>query len=200
MENVALQQKSYQTNIFEGFDASRAVDGGLSYSLYSGSCTHTHNTANAYWEVDLADRLRDVELYVGLTKSNYQRYGYHKGVVGSDYTFQLAESVIGQWVRITRILSVVDYLTLCEVQVFAFNAAKSKLSRESKGYTNTKVTQRDTNHIDSTSNDDSKISSSCVHCAEQIRVEKVSQLQSGQHIAVQGRNSLHMMKRRREKK
>ncbi|XP_053392100.1 fucolectin-like [Mercenaria mercenaria] len=142
MENVALRQKAYQTNIYQGLDASRAVDRGSSYSHYSGSCAHTYSTANAYWEVDLgrkyfidhvtifnrqdwiSDRLRDVELYVGLTKSNYQRYGYHKGVVGLVYTFELAESVIGQWVRITRIPSVVDYLTLCEVQVFAFNAAK----------------------------------------------------------------------------
>ncbi|XP_052267421.1 uncharacterized protein LOC127869130 [Dreissena polymorpha] len=63
------------------------------------------------------DRLRDVELYVGLSEAGVQsREGFHPGEVGVSYTFELATPVYGQWVRIT-LSTPNDVLTLCEVKV-----------------------------------------------------------------------------------
>jgi hypothetical protein len=61
-----------------------------------------------------------VELYIGLKTETYKQYGFHEGEVGLTYTFQLENVAIGRWVRITTIPSVIDYLTLCEVQVFGY--------------------------------------------------------------------------------
>ncbi|KAH3780813.1 hypothetical protein DPMN_158635 [Dreissena polymorpha] len=61
------------------------------------------------------DRLRDVELYVGLSEAGFQsREGFHPGEIGVSCTFELATPVYGQWVRITR-STPNDVLTLCEV-------------------------------------------------------------------------------------
>ncbi|XP_053379429.1 fucolectin-like [Mercenaria mercenaria] len=139
LENLALNKEAYETH---GATAGRAVDGGLSQYYPHGSCTHTSSDANIYWEVNLGskifidhvtiynrgdccgERLRDVELYIGYGKNSYRLYGFHEDVVGSVYTFELKNVVFGQWVRITRLPSVIDYLTLCEVQVFGYNAAQ----------------------------------------------------------------------------
>ncbi|KAH3879066.1 hypothetical protein DPMN_002967 [Dreissena polymorpha] len=62
-------------------------------------------------------RLRDVELYVGLSEAGLQsREGFHPGEIGVSYTFELATPVYGEWVRITR-STPNDVLTLCEVEV-----------------------------------------------------------------------------------
>ncbi|XP_053376415.1 pentraxin fusion protein-like [Mercenaria mercenaria] len=153
-ENLALGKKAYQSSdLHKGF-ADKAVDGGLSQTFSDGSCTHTNDDANSYWEVDLGkhffidhvtiynrrdvpdpNRLRHVELYIGCGTSNYKRYGYYGGVVGSRHTFNLTQPAVGQWVRITRIPSVADFLSLCEVQVFGWNAADSyfRINEDKKG-------------------------------------------------------------------
>ena len=74
----------------------------------------------------MAYRLRDVELYIGLKTKTFKQYGFHKGVVGATYTFELAKAVHGQFVRITRSPSIIDILTLCEVQVMGSNTFQSK--------------------------------------------------------------------------
>lgn len=65
------------------------------------------------------DRLRDVELYIGIDTDDYRLNGFHHGTIGAIYTFRLKNPVIGKWVRITRLPSVNEYLTLCEVQVYS---------------------------------------------------------------------------------
>ncbi|XP_053383786.1 pentraxin fusion protein-like [Mercenaria mercenaria] len=136
---LALHKIAYQSST--KVPADLAVDGGLSQHYFHGSCTHTSDyeiAAGTYWEVDLCgkafihhvtiynredccgDRLRDVELYIGNERRSYRLVGFHKGVVGSVYTFELENDVFGQWVRITRIPSVIDILALCEVQVFGY--------------------------------------------------------------------------------
>jgi hypothetical protein len=67
-----------------------------------------------------------VELYIGLKTETYKIYGFHEGEVGLTYTFQLEKIVLGRWVRITTIPSVIDFLTLCEVQVFGYDNFQCK--------------------------------------------------------------------------
>ncbi|XP_060567410.1 fucolectin-like [Ruditapes philippinarum] len=137
--NLALNKTARQSDVQGGRFAALAVDGGLSQHMMAGSCTHTSARADAFWEVDLgkayfinhviiynrgdccSNRLREVELYIGLKTETYKIYGFHEGVVGPTYTFQLENTVLGRWVRITRIPSVIDYLSLCEVQVFGYD-------------------------------------------------------------------------------
>ncbi|XP_060567409.1 fucolectin-6-like [Ruditapes philippinarum] len=136
--NLALNKNARQSDVQGGRYAALAVDGGLSQHMGDNSCTHTTARADAFWEVDLgrayfidhviiynradccSNRLREVELYIGLKTETYKQYGFHEGVVGPTYTFQLENVALGRWVRITTIPSVIDYLTLCEVQVFGY--------------------------------------------------------------------------------
>jgi hypothetical protein len=72
------------------------------------------------------ERLRHVELYIGSKTQTYKKYGFHEGVMGLVYTFELEHTVFGRWVRITRSPSVTDKLTLCEVQVFGYDNSQCK--------------------------------------------------------------------------
>ncbi|KAL4218926.1 hypothetical protein ACF0H5_021513 [Mactra antiquata] len=65
-------------------------------------------------------RLKDVELYIGISRSSYILRKFQSGLIGSSYTFHLSPEVEGRWVKITRTIDVdYEHLQLCEVQVFA---------------------------------------------------------------------------------
>jgi hypothetical protein len=73
-------------------------------------------------------RLRDIELYIGPSRNEYTRYGFYEGVLpkGIIHTFNLTNTVFGQWVRITRSESVVEFFELCEVEVYGYPSAYRK--------------------------------------------------------------------------
>lgn len=61
--NLALKKPTRQSSTIEGAPGARAVDGNRDGNFFAGSVTHTDNTANAWWEVDLGgvkriDRIR----------------------------------------------------------------------------------------------------------------------------------------------
>ena len=63
LENLALQGTASQSSLFSNraeFIASNAIDGDLSGTVASGSITHTHNEAQAWWEIDLG-RVVDID-------------------------------------------------------------------------------------------------------------------------------------------
>ena len=51
---MALGRYAYQTSTFDGFGASRAVDGNTNTVLTQGSCTHTDNEYKPWWRVTLS--------------------------------------------------------------------------------------------------------------------------------------------------
>lgn len=49
----AINAQASQINTAHGGNADRAIDGNAASSWHSRSCTHTHNTHNPWWQVDL---------------------------------------------------------------------------------------------------------------------------------------------------
>ena len=55
-QNVALNKTARQSSFYESKgDADHAVDGNRSQMYNDGSCTHTLDDYNPFWEVDLDD-------------------------------------------------------------------------------------------------------------------------------------------------
>jgi thiol-activated cytolysin len=54
---MALGKPAYQSSTHFGSVADRAVDGNLSQSTTDNSCFHTQYDTNAYWEVDLGEKV-----------------------------------------------------------------------------------------------------------------------------------------------
>ncbi|XP_060571304.1 uncharacterized protein LOC132729544 isoform X1 [Ruditapes philippinarum] len=147
LENKALGKQAFMSSTGGDKVADRAVDGDVSQDSADNSCFLTKNETNAYWEVDLGDkmfidhvtlysrknvndslsarRLRDIELYIGPSRNEYTLYGFYEGTLpkGIIHTFNLTNTVFGQWVRITRSESVVERFELCEVEVYAYPSA-----------------------------------------------------------------------------
>jgi hypothetical protein len=118
-----------QTSTGWGGPASKAVDGNSASNYPSGSCTHTHRHQGAWWQVNLGSsqsvqkvkvtnrgdccgsRLNGFNVIVGSTTcaSNVQ--------ISQGQTKEVACSATGSTVKIQ--LRGNDYLTLCEVGVFA---------------------------------------------------------------------------------
>ncbi|KAH3790822.1 hypothetical protein DPMN_169030 [Dreissena polymorpha] len=137
--NVALRKPAYQTDtdpVCSAY-AIRAVDGDESQLFSQGSCTHPYRS-HSNWEVDFegiyvignvkiynrrsgdwSHLLRDVEVYVGMTRNGTNRLiGFHPGEVDLTVSFDLQTIVYGRWVRITRRSLTQPYpLCLCEVKV-----------------------------------------------------------------------------------
>ncbi len=52
--NLAENKTAFQQTTYLSYDASLAVDGGLSTNAYDNSCTHTSNVnTRPWWAVDL---------------------------------------------------------------------------------------------------------------------------------------------------
>ncbi|XP_060571300.1 uncharacterized protein LOC132729539 isoform X1 [Ruditapes philippinarum] len=147
LENKAHGKQAYMSSTGGDKVAERAVDGDVSQDAADNSCFLTKTETNAYWEVDLGDkmfidhvtlysrknvddllsarRLRDIELYIGPSRNAYTLYGFYEGTLpkGIIHTFNLTNTVFGQWVRITRSESVVERFELCEVEVYGYPPA-----------------------------------------------------------------------------
>ncbi|KAL4218925.1 hypothetical protein ACF0H5_021512 [Mactra antiquata] len=44
-----------------------------------------------------SERLKDVELYIGISRSSYILRKFQSGLIGSSYTFHLSPEVEGRW-------------------------------------------------------------------------------------------------------
>ncbi|XP_055506151.1 fucolectin-5-like [Leucoraja erinacea] len=53
MENLALRGTPTQSGTHGGGKASNAIDGHNSWNAEGGFCTHTGNSANPWWRIDL---------------------------------------------------------------------------------------------------------------------------------------------------
>ena len=51
--NIALRKSTRQSSIVAGALSSKAVDGNIDQDYYAGSCTHTNDVHEPWWEVDL---------------------------------------------------------------------------------------------------------------------------------------------------
>ncbi|XP_060571305.1 uncharacterized protein LOC132729544 isoform X2 [Ruditapes philippinarum] len=107
LENKALGKQAFMSSTGGDKVADRAVDGDVSQDSADNSCFLTKNETNAYWEVDLGDkmfidhvtlysrknvndslsarRLRDIELYIGPSRNEYTLYGFYEGTLPKDY-------------------------------------------------------------------------------------------------------------------
>lgn len=153
--NMAYRKGTAQISTGYNGHSGKAVDGNRNGNYNAGSCTHTHRHANPWWRVDLgcpqevakvsitnrADccwgRLRRVEIRVGnhpssLHGSSVCTYYPHAFSRGETKTLTCSSSVIGKYVYVRTLIN--DWLTLCEVQVYAFkpgNLARGKPTRQS---------------------------------------------------------------------
>jgi hypothetical protein len=66
IRNLAKGKTATQVDIYEGYDAARAVDGNIDGNLANNSVTHTlRNAPQAWWQVDLGDvsRIQTINIY-----------------------------------------------------------------------------------------------------------------------------------------
>ncbi|WAR12535.1 hypothetical protein MAR_026715, partial [Mya arenaria] len=65
-----------------------------------------------------AERLRNVEIYIGYEQHNYKSLvAFHSGVVGASVTFTLNPAKLGRWVEVTR-NPPFETLALCEFAMY----------------------------------------------------------------------------------
>jgi len=153
--NIAYRRGTRQISTGWSGHPQRAVDGNRNGNYNSRSCTHTHRHSNPWWRVDLGSkqevakvsisnradccwgRLRRVEVRVGnhghsVHGSSVCTFYPHAFGKGETKLLTCSSPVIGRYVYI-RIL-VHEWLTLCEVQVYAYkpgNLALKKPTRQS---------------------------------------------------------------------
>ncbi|XP_033997451.1 fucolectin-4-like [Trematomus bernacchii] len=142
-QNVALRGKATQSNCYEqAFGAaSNAIDGNRDPYFPSGSCSHTDESSNPWWRVDLlepyivtsviiANRAENSEMLLGAQihiGNSLDNNGATNPVVftittiESLYTLTLTDRVEGRYVTV-RIPSDGKVLTLCEVEVYGYHA------------------------------------------------------------------------------
>lgn len=148
MRNLALKKPARQSSTDYGGAASRAVDGNREGNYFAGSVSHTANTPNEWWEVDLGgqkqisqiklwnrtdccgERLsnfyvlvsphpfRGSDLQSALNDGSIWHY-HHAGVAGRETTIPVNGS--GRYVRIQ--LAGQNWLSLAEVEVMGSDAA-----------------------------------------------------------------------------
>ncbi|CAH1798212.1 unnamed protein product [Owenia fusiformis] len=137
--NVAIgkpsQQSSNNYGLNKGF-SNLAVDGDSDQDWYHGSCTHTRNDFRAWWMVDLQAsylihsvkvfksinavpaRLSNFKIEVSSDSVNWNLCFHQGGPLQSDWElFYCQASIRGRYVRVQ--LQGSNYLTLCEVEVYA---------------------------------------------------------------------------------
>ena len=142
--NLARGKPARQSTTGYGGNAAKAVDGNTNTRYNKRSCTHTHRASNSWWRVDLqrssniqkvkvfnrgdccGNRLRNFEVRVGNQANRWN----HNGKCGNRHSIQQGKSKqiscsgkAGRFVFV--VLRKRDFLTLCEVEVYAGSAAKS---------------------------------------------------------------------------
>ncbi|XP_077147954.1 fucolectin-like [Ranitomeya variabilis] len=143
--NLALHGRATQSSIAKdptyGYMsmAINAIDGNQDTDFYHGSCSHTSNDVSPWWRVDLLrvyiinhitittrndcceERLNGAEILVGDSLANEGNNNKRCAVVtgiprGGSQTY-LCNNMVGRYVNII-LRGRMDYLHLCEVQVF----------------------------------------------------------------------------------
>ncbi|XP_036845097.1 uncharacterized protein LOC110532923 isoform X2 [Oncorhynchus mykiss] len=138
--NVALKGVASQSSLNGYGNAHNAIDGNRDSDYYKRSCTHTEQETNPWWRVDLLDvtrvtavtitnrgdvvpeRLDGAEIRIGNSLENNGINNPRCVVIshipaGKTYTFQCNE-MEGRYVVVV-IPGRSEWLTLCEVEVFA---------------------------------------------------------------------------------
>ena len=152
--NIAKGKPTDQSSFGWNGPSSRAVDGNANTRYGAGSCTHTQKDQGAWWKVDLVGKfrigkvaitnradccwniLRNFEVRVGNSPSHPKKNRLCIAVSGAlgkgeTRTLTCSPSVVGRYVFVAHRGK--EYLTLCEVQVFAVieNIAKGKPTSQS---------------------------------------------------------------------
>ncbi|XP_052695340.1 uncharacterized protein LOC128173714 [Crassostrea angulata] len=138
---LALGKHTKQSSTLGAYGAEYAVDGNKGTDIFKDMCTHTaENDTNPWWRVDLltvysiksvrilnrgidsgedySNRLRNVSVTVGLTKSDLNTpcgVFAGPGTASQLVVINCPTSPQGRFVKISKTTSV---LTLCEVDVF----------------------------------------------------------------------------------
>ncbi|XP_064787338.1 fucolectin-like [Oncorhynchus masou masou] len=137
IDNVALRGQAVQSSQFSDRNAHYAIDGNRNTNY--GSCTHTAQETNPWWRVDLLDvykvtavtitnrdvvpeRLDGAEIRIGNSLENNGINNPRCDVIshipaGETYTFQ-CNVMEGRYVVVVN-PGRSEWLTLCEVEVFA---------------------------------------------------------------------------------
>ncbi|KAM4580832.1 uncharacterized protein PAE49_005541 isoform 2-T2 [Odontesthes bonariensis] len=151
--NLALRGKATQSQRYRGdwdvFAAAyNAIDGNQNSNFDSGSCTHTVQQTSPWWRVDLLEsyvitsikitnrgdccgtRIAGAEIHIGSSKDyngpDSPRVATVAGIPdGGTHTITLSDAVEGRYV-IVVIPGSNKVLTLCEVEVYGFNAQTGK--------------------------------------------------------------------------
>lgn len=148
--NLALHKPAYESSKYHGSfgSADLAVDGDKTKNYYKGSCMHTESgTRYPWWAVDLQKeyRITKVKLYerndaggrsfhlkimvssynatqLGKDSSLFTLCGYYYGhsSEGNAITIDCPKNTHGRWVRVQQNDPNMEYLHLCEVEVFGF--------------------------------------------------------------------------------
>ncbi|TNN34894.1 Fucolectin [Liparis tanakae] len=140
-ENLALGGKASQSSLYEYRVAYNAIDGNPNPKFEDGSCTHTKNTINPWWRLDLRvthkvfsvkmtnrhrvpERLNGAEIRIGDSMENYGNDNPRCAVIdsippGGVKEFQCG-GMDGRYVNV--VIPRQEYLTLCEVEVSLFVA------------------------------------------------------------------------------
>nr|ABB29990.1 FBP32 precursor [Morone chrysops] len=137
-ENLALKGKATQSSLFESGIAYNAIDGNQANNWEMASCTHTKNTMNPWWRMDLSKthrvfsvkvtnrdsfekRINGAEIRIGDSLDNNGNNNPRCAVItsipaGASTEFQ-CNGMDGRYVNIV-IPGREEYLTLCEVEVY----------------------------------------------------------------------------------
>ncbi|GMH43789.1 hypothetical protein BSKO_11723 [Bryopsis sp. KO-2023] len=147
VEKLVSQGKPVlQSSIDFSGNPERAVDGSTSSQWSSGSCTHTKKQPNPWWQVDLgatyqitkvvitnrgdccSERLHNFEIRIGSeVNSNLNEWCASGQKMGPGETRTYSCPMVGRHVNIK--IWDTEYLTLCEVQVYAKVAASTQTYR-----------------------------------------------------------------------
>ena len=134
-ENLALHKEADQSSIYEGHDASYAVDGNTDGNFAAGTTTHTNEDQNAWWQVDLGSeqpisyiqvfnrtdgavpmqRLSDYTVSV-LDEDQNTVWSMVQADYPDPSVIHIAGGAVGRYVKIQ--LNGKNYLSLSEVQVY----------------------------------------------------------------------------------
>jgi hypothetical protein len=143
--NLALGKAATQSSTYPGYPASLAVDGNTDGGVPHGSVTVSNAEATPWWQVDLGAsaalssivvwnrtdccgyRLADYWVFVSDTpftsgdtlaslQSRAGTWGSHQTTAPNPSATIAASGVQGRYVRVQ--LSITDYMSLAEVQVF----------------------------------------------------------------------------------
>ncbi|CAM4630528.1 unnamed protein product [Leuciscus chuanchicus] len=134
--NLALGATVVQSSTIYGGEAKRAVDGNMDSNWYHAACTHTGRERDPWWRVDLGqvyrvtrvnilnrgdavtERINGAQIRIGNSPWNNELAATVESIpAGVLKTFDF-QPIKGQYVTIV-LRGRREYLTLCEVEVFA---------------------------------------------------------------------------------